>query len=1047
MPAAIPAIAAAAFAAASGTVVFGLSVALSAVVIGLGTFALNTLSASLAPKPKAMDFGDLSSSRTTQVKQPITERRVVYGECKVSGPINYYGSTSDNKYLHIVITLATHQCNALGTTWFNDEPIHPEYLDSGGNVITGKYAGKARLKKHLGQQGQIVDSDLLAEIAEITSNFVGNEITYLYARLEKDDALYKAGLPNIQQWTQGALVYDPRTATSYWTPNSALCVRDYMTNTRYGVSERASKFPDANVTAVANSCEEFVATKALSHTVTQFPGNNTIQLNTDLLQFQTGDRVQLTTQGSLPSGLSTGTNYYVIVWQQVPETTISDGVKIKLASSYLNALAGTAVAISGSGSGQCTVTKNAEPRYTCNGTLGTAQTPRQNVSDLLTSMAGDLMPLGGKWIMKAGVWVEPTVTITEDDLCGPIERTTKRSRRDRFNAVQGLYVTPVNFGEPGDYPLVKDATYLTEDGGELVIGQFDLPFTSRAQMAQRVGRVKLNQHRRQRSVQLTTDISGLRIASGSTFMLTHSNSRYNQKKFEVSEFNLVPRMDKNQRPILTCDIIATETDSAIYDFDETQQEIQPSPPQTVTRGNPDNVTMPGAPNVTERKYITTDGSGVKVAADVTFAASTDFFVRQYQVEYKLKSASNYELLPPSNSTIVTIFDLTPGDYDIRVKAITIFDAHSEYATGSFTIIGLQDLPGDVQNFSVVSLADDAAFAWDQTVDVDVKVSGWVRIRHTPDLVGYNWSDARDITAALPGIATTANAPLLAGVYMAKFVDSVGNESENPAIIIVENTSTIQKNALATLTEHTAFSGTKTDMVAIDGVLRLDGGALFDSISGSFDSAGGAFDQGGGAGQTLSGIYRFHDVIDCGKVIRAYASTHILLSIYNATDLFDFRDGDFDSATGLFDGADITGISVQFFVRTTDDDPRGVSPTWRAWQPFVAGYFTCRGYQFEIRLTSNNSTLQADIAELSASVDVPDVTDSAKDTTSAGALKTIAYNKTFVAAPDVTAIINDAQAGDQLVIPPADVTSSNFKIGVVNSAAYVARNITWFARGY
>lgn len=1046
MPAAVPALIAAGQAALAGTTIFGLSVALSATLIGIGTFALNTLGASLAPKPKKQDFGDLSSSRTQQVKQPVTERRAIYGEAKVSGPINYFGSTSDNKYLHIVITLATHQSNYLGTTWFNDDPIHPDDLDAGGNVTAGKYSGKARIKKHLGGPGQIVDPDLLAEITEITSNFVGNEITYIYVRLEKDDALYKSGLPNIQQWTQGALVYDTRTSTSYWNPNSALCLRDYMTNTKYGKSTPTAKFPTANVTASANSCEEMVSTLALAHTVISggvSAAADTITLNTDLLKFQTGDRVQFTTEGTLPTGLSLATNYYVIVHQQIGT------VKIKVASSYANALARTAVNITGAGTGLLTVTKNAEPRYTTNGTLGTSVTPRDNISNLLSAMAGDMLPVGGKWILKPGIWVAPTITIDEDDLCGPIEKQSKHSRRERFNAVQGLFVTPVNLGEPGDYPLVKDTTYLTEDGTSLVpvIAQMDLPFTSRAQMAQRVARVQLNRHRRQRTVQITTNMVGLQLQAGDTFQLTHANSNYNQKIFEVSDFNLVPRQFGNTIA-LTCDLVCSESDSAIYDFNENTQEIQPAPPQTTTNPNPDHVTPPGAPTIREIKYVTTDGSGVKVQAEVSFTASTDFFVRQYQVRYKLQSDSAYTYLPPSQATTQIIFDITPGIYDIQIQAISIFDAHSSYgdAGGTFTIVGLADLPLGVQNFSVVSMADDCSLSWDQTVDIDVKVSGWVRIRHTPDLVDYSWTDARDITPALPGISTQANVPLIAGVYMAKFVDSTGNESANPAIIIINDTSAVQMNALATLTEHTTFTGTKTHMVVDSGVLRLDGGGLFDATAGLFDSAGGLFDSGAGVGQVLAGQYNFHAKIDCGKVIRCYASTHLMVTIYNASDLFDFREGVFDDAAGLFDGADITGISLRFFVRITDDDPNA-TPTWSEWQPFVAGYFTARGYDFYLEVISEDSSLQCDISELSASVDVPDVTDSGTYALGAGALTTVSFNKTFVTGPHITPVINDAQAGDVAVIPVANITSSNFKIGVLNSGSYVVRNITWFARGY
>ena len=68
----------------------------------------------------------------------------------------------------------------------------------------------------------------------------------------------------------------------------------------------------------------------------------------------TGTRVQLTTTTTLPAGLATATNYYVI---KVSDTTF------KLATTYANAVAGTAINITDAGTGTHTVTWLL-PRYT-----------------------------------------------------------------------------------------------------------------------------------------------------------------------------------------------------------------------------------------------------------------------------------------------------------------------------------------------------------------------------------------------------------------------------------------------------------------------------------------------------------------------------------------------------------------------------------------------------------------------------------------------------------------------------------------------------------
>jgi len=68
----------------------------------------------------------------------------------------------------------------------------------------------------------------------------------------------------------------------------------------------------------------------------------------------TGTRVRLTTTTTLPAGLSTGTDYYVI---KASDTTF------KLATSYANAVAGTQINITDAGTGTHTVTWLL-PRYT-----------------------------------------------------------------------------------------------------------------------------------------------------------------------------------------------------------------------------------------------------------------------------------------------------------------------------------------------------------------------------------------------------------------------------------------------------------------------------------------------------------------------------------------------------------------------------------------------------------------------------------------------------------------------------------------------------------
>lgn len=76
----------------------------------------------------------------------------------------------------------------------------------------------------------------------------------------------------------------------------------------------------------------------------------TVTANSELI---TGRKIQLTTTGTLPTGLSLATDYYIIV---------VDSTHIKLASSLANAVAGTAIDITGAGSGTNTGTHTGTAR-------------------------------------------------------------------------------------------------------------------------------------------------------------------------------------------------------------------------------------------------------------------------------------------------------------------------------------------------------------------------------------------------------------------------------------------------------------------------------------------------------------------------------------------------------------------------------------------------------------------------------------------------------------------------------------------------------------
>ena len=213
--------------------------------------ALGLVAKALAPKPPSSSVQ--ATDNTQYVRSPIASRKLVYGRTRVGGTIVYLETTgSDNKYLHLVLAIAPHEIDAVEEVYFDDELVWDgSYQDN--------WSSYARINMHLGDQ-TTADSDLVAESEHWESTGVLNDIAYLYLRLKFDRDKFANGVPNVSAVVRGKKVYDPRTATTAWSQNPALCIRDYMLDTKYGMSVASGELNASSWNSAANLCDESVAT-------------------------------------------------------------------------------------------------------------------------------------------------------------------------------------------------------------------------------------------------------------------------------------------------------------------------------------------------------------------------------------------------------------------------------------------------------------------------------------------------------------------------------------------------------------------------------------------------------------------------------------------------------------------------------------------------------------------------------------------------------------------------------------------------------------------
>lgn len=892
-----------------------------------------------------------AQGRMITIRQPASSRQVIFGEIRTGGDLTFFEASSDNQYVHMVITLAGHACAEIGDIYFNDEVVP---LDDDGEA-TGRYAGYARIQKSLGDEGAVQPfADLVAESdGKWTSAHLQQGCAKIYVRLKANQDLYATGIPNITVVVRGEnTITDSRTSTAGYTTNAALVIAHYLSNSVYGLSATfASEIDDTTLDAQAAVCDERV-------TVASNTARFVADATTDRLTLATGSRVPLRGDGvrvsstnTLPAPLTAATTYYA---------TVSAGGTIQLATTFANAMAGTAIDITDAGAGVHTLTYYDEPRFRINGAFRVNETPRNVLQRMLGCMAGSAIKVGGQWYIYAGAYDAPTITLDEDDSAGGLRVQSLASRRESCNGVKGLFTDPSNSWQPTDFPPIASDTYKADDGGERVWKDVDYSgfVTSHAQ-SQRLAKIDLLRTRQALTVSGRFKLSAYRAMTGRTVALTNTKFGWSGKAFEV----VMSRFIVDGDGALGVELTLRETAAAVYDWSSSEEQTVDLAPNT-NLPDPATVGTPSVPSVSEELYSTSGSAGVKSKALVSWSAPDDALVDSYQLEFKLSTDSTWSIRPLTRSTNDEILDLEPLlTYNFRVKAINVFSVGGSYSpTATKGMQGLLQTPADVSGFAVQSLAGMAKFVLDLSTDLDVRIGGRWFVRHTPLTTGGTWDNAVLVNPnGYPGDTTIGVGPLMSGTYLAKFRDSTGHYSETAASFVVTEALLTALTGVATASFHPNFAGTKTNTVVASSALQLDTDTLWDSLTGNIDDMG-YIDYLGGISATGSCLFTSKLDMLTVQAVRLYAT--IKSEAFDVADLWDSKTGLIDSWGGLIDGDVIGDAEVTLMVRVTSDDPASGGASWGPWHPLgmVADY-SCRGFQFRADFTTGTSTHNRKITEL------------------------------------------------------------------------------------
>lgn len=673
-----------------------------------------------------------------------------------------------------------------------------------------------------------------------------------------------------------------------------------------------------------------------------------------------------------------------------------------------------------------------EKRYRLWGVADTGETPRAILEDMLSACGGRLLPPGEKWRLFAAAYTPPTAQITESDLRGVMRLRPRKPRSGLFNAVKGVFISPDHDWQPVDYPPVTAALYQAQDNGEQIWTDFPQPFTPSATQAQRLAKVHLNRMRAQVACDMEGKLTLWQVATWEVAAVSNALLGWEARPMRATDRTLAEGFG--------VDLALTEESPDIYAWSILDESAIQAAPR-LSLPDPRDVPAPENLHVAEALYVTR-GSGARAMATLSWSLSNDAFVGEYDVHHRLVGAEAWVEDGRTGQSSMDLLDLAPGLYEFAVRARHVAGGTSGWTPHVQEISGLAADPADITGLYLQVVGDQAHLAWDPHPDLDVFRGGSVQVRFSPLMAGAEWKNASPLGEAVPGRATSAVLPALAGTYLVKAIDSTGHESVNAALAVTAAPRLAGFNAVAEVVESPDFSGAKTNCYVEEGQLVAGPNTLSDDLPGDLDDYPD-WDAAGGVAALAE--YRFAGPVDLGARHKARITARVEFYAESVSDLMDQRTRPIDEWEDM-DGGAFSDVSAELQVRVTDDDPLLSGAAWGSWSRFVVGDQVARGLDFRLLLRSGDADHRAVVSSLSVSVDMQDQVRGAKGLAIPAAGATVVFSLPFKTAPNVAPTVGDLAEGDRLWW--GNVTPAGFDWRVTNSGAGVAKsNGAYIAQGY
>ena len=678
-----------------------------AATFGASALAMSTLSAvstlvmgliSKDPEVSSQNFGTKFAGRS-----PTAPRQIIYGRARVGGTITHMQTSgTDNNLLSIIVVLAGHEVEELETVRVNDTNLtttssggfqyatNSEFTNSDNDNKFGVSNSLLRFRFKDGSQttadSTIVGATNLGNSDKFTS------CAYVLVQMVFDSEKFSS-LPNLSFIVKGKKVYDPRnpSAAPAFSTNPALCIRDYLTDTQYGLKAKDSEILDTTAiggfAGAANTCDTPTSLQTATVSIAQTNSTTIPITSSGLTLIKAGDTVT-------GSGI-TGT---VTVTQRRGNNVFLD----------------TAVTVA-----QGVTLSFGQPAHTANGLADFSTNGKAVLEGLLSSCAGKFSYVNGRFLMFAGASVTPEMTIEDDNVLSPISINTKSGQGESYNQVKSVFVDSNQNFTATDTPLYSDSTFLANDtpSGESNVNykktmELQHPFTDNATTAQRLNRISLNYSRQDMTCSVTTDLGYLQLQPFDVVRVTNSRLGFTNKQFEVINQKITIVGDqKDGAGVLGVQFELKEYDASIYTFAQSSYDVPPD------SGDPDDtsdssISAPAIASLTQ--VVTEEGAGFKNDIKVALTLQGHDKIIGTEVQYKLSTDSDYtgDLFIGKGVASALIPNVVIGKtYNVRAKHIANDGVTSDYSAASNITISDPSSISAPSNFSATGHPVGILLSW------------------------------------------------------------------------------------------------------------------------------------------------------------------------------------------------------------------------------------------------------------------------------------------------------------------------------------------------